>query len=233
MTFPHLQYMPVLGVDSMSHFQTQPIFNHCRSRATEKTIIHLTVDRQNPSKYTPKHLANHHWRLWPHFAGIPFIHPDIKGVSTQRLSEPKPESSIRIFDFRQAHGFGTPMKHCETSWKVCFFWRSVPQKKSSQSWSHIIHFGDLAGPLAVSAAPWSWLVLVLHCFSCRIGPTAFEIFKGGPCIRKAPLALYDVHWCPWCWQAGMSAAFLHETKAHLLSTIRIKEHSADGYYDIL
>lgn len=24
MTFPHLQYMPVLGVDSMSHFQTHP-----------------------------------------------------------------------------------------------------------------------------------------------------------------------------------------------------------------
>lgn len=47
-------------------FSDTPIFNHCVQELLKKqTIIHLTVDRQNPSKYTPKHLANHHWRLWP------------------------------------------------------------------------------------------------------------------------------------------------------------------------
>lgn len=84
------------------------------------------------------------------------------------------------------------MKHCETPWKVCFLWRSVPQKNRAK-----------AGARSFFSATWQGLWPSqrhdhgLYWYStaegCRICPTAFEIFKGGPCIRKAPLALYDVH----------------------------------------
>ena len=79
----------------------------------------------------------------------------------------------------------------------------------------------LAGPLAVSAP---WLVLVLHCFNCRISPAALRALQ-----KESSVGFV---WCPWCWASWHVGCF-HETNAELLSTIRIKEHCADGDYDFL